>query len=254
MRINPTGGLLRKTGTSALARNADCCCDEPVDCERFRGNADSGDVHTHDDSIWVRFPAWGNAGTYYDPAASVDDECCANLAADYELPIRDYTDTSPEYGEFTYWPGMFMPTCIPCHDCGEISDEEFTFKYLFAFCNSCEVPEGISSTGCRPYLELAPEGYEPIWTVEVTVYGYYSTACTQGVCNAFPEGSEFKLRVIYQVYGLISAAPHNHAGSFTLNRVLVDAPTDGDPPQDWAEFYCEAPETCQLFAGFEPPP
>ncbi len=247
------GGLLRKT-TGALGRDLDCCCGEIATCERFRGNASLSDVHAHDSSIWVRFPAWGNASPYYVPSGSVDNNCCETLAADYELPIRDYTDTSPEYGEFTYWPGMFMPTCMPCHDCEDLSNEDFTFAYLFAHCNSCDPPEGIDTTGCRFYPELVPEGYDPIWTVEIVIYGYYNSECGTGTCSDdYPSGSTYKLLIVYQAYALSSAAPHNYAGGFELNRVLVDAPDDGFPPNDWAQFYCESPETCELYAGFAPP-
>jgi len=242
---------------SKVAAAAACCCDQVVNCDRFRGIANEEDNHEHADKIYVRFGAWGDAGTYYDPAASVDDECCENLAGDYELLIRDFDDPTPEFGEFGCMPGMFMPTCMPCYDCEDISDEDFTFKYLRAACNACDVPpDDNSAPYCFPYLELVPEGFDVLWTVEVVVWGYYSTVCNQGECltPVFPAGSTYKLRVVYQAYALSSAAPHNYAGGFLLTKVLVDAPTDGDPPNDWAQFYCEPPDTLWLYADVEPPP
>lgn len=241
--------------TGKVAAAVECCCTQPVDCERFRGIAHSEDAHAHADSVWVRFGDWGDASPYYYEPGSVDNECCDTLDGDYELLIRDFDDPTPEYDEFGCFPGMFMPTCMPCHDCEDLSNEPFTFAYLTAACDECEVPEGVDTSYCKSYNYLAPEGFDVLWTVVVEIYGYYSDVCTLGACvGEYPEGSTYKLLVVYQAYAPSSAAPHNYAGGHLLTKVLVDAPTDGDPPNDWAQFYCEPPETCWLFADVEPPP
>lgn len=247
----PFGGLLRKPSSAALAKGTGCCCGvSEDDCIVFRGNAHSDDVHTHYPYITARFPAWGDAGTYFLEAASTDNECCATLDADYELLIRDYdTADTVAFGYFGTQPGMFMPTCMPCYDCD--TEESHTWAFLRAFCNACDIPVEDQVPPCRSWVGEIPEGHEVVWTVELEIYGYWNTVCgTPGACS-LPFGLYPKALMIWIKTAL--AGTHNYAGLHELTLVQHLGP-DAGGGENYKDYYCQPPTTMYLYCGEDPPP
>jgi hypothetical protein len=258
MRKAAAGPLLR-TSLGDLAGAVACCCTpEYNDCERYRGVRDSGDVHAHDSSVFVEMLGWDPRGADHFEI-DVDDECCESLNDVYELPIRDYDTVAGgtsgyEWCYFGNLPGMFMPTCIPCHDCFEEFDEEapdLSWSILRAFCGECDYD---FTPACRSRTPTA--SYDMIWTVELEVWGYWNTVCNTGDAFCDEPGGVAKARMVWAKKLLSSAAPHNYAGLHTLSLVEHTGPTYATFPSlvTFADLYCTPPGTITLYASYDPPP
>ncbi len=246
---HPDGIRLLRAPSGALA-NA-CCCDV-VDCERFRGVAEAGDEHTHDPYVWVEMTDWDERAEDHFTAAQAGAECCLALNDIYELPIRDYdTATALEWAQFDNQPGMFMPTCIPCHNCFE---EDETWAVLRAACGDCDYPYGSNCIG-NLALGYIPVGHDLIWTVTLEVWGYWDTVCTSPTGCTTPTGNP-KVFAMWIKTLPSSGAPHNHAGLHDLTLVVLDSPIYqiGPPEIKFHELYCTVPNMIKLHAGDDPEP
>lgn len=252
----PNGGLLRGPG-GGLAGHSRCCCGTKT-CEKFRGILNEYDVHTHDSSIYVVMTDWDHADDWPHGGAVpvADDNCCDDLNAVYELPIRDYdTADATEWGYFTTFPGIFFPNCTPCYDCDEL--EPHTWAFLTAYCDECnydEPPEanpGYSSP-CRPWVD-PDETLDTVWTLELIINGYHGTNCGAGhLCDL----GNTLVKIVWAKTLPSSAAPHTYSGihdlelkEWTGRKLNPAAP---EPAERWLLYNCHPPTTVQLYAGDEP--
>jgi hypothetical protein len=244
------GGLLRGPG-GGLAGNTNCCCGV-TNCEIFRGNAYSGDVHDHLSSIHVTFGSWGDAPAWSYAPGSTDNECCHSLASDYELPIRDYDTADPdEWAYFGNSPGMFAPNCLACHDCD--SESGGTWAFLSAYCNNCSYayPTGT----CRSYIPDGSPDIVAVWTVELTVYGYFNSPCgTPSWCNqdVLTGAIGPKMQAVWAKTESASLT-HVYSGHHVLPLVSHTSLNIGFSSSYYKDYYCGPPSSIDLYAE-EPTP